>query len=409
MRSAALVAVMLAGAGLVACSDDDEQITPVADAAADDEASASDGGDEETTRSEDEDEDEAASSDDGAGEDRGGDEATSDDCAPGPGKTVTQLEDLVIPAVEAERVVVEDTTLAGEPVPGFEVPALRIPQQTVDAGCIVEYEAPGGCLGAVEITGLEIPTVELPGVEIPAVEGSGVQRDRVSREPVRREAVRRDAVRREQVCQREPADGDGYVASVTRNALTRNTLTRNALQRNSLTRSTLCTNADVADRCVDSVTVPGVTVPAVTVEAVTVEAETLDGYLLEGSEAEVFEDEEQTAYLAPADVLFDFDESVLRPDAVPTLEAIVGEIDRRFPDATVTVEGHTDDQGGPDYNQRLSEQRAEAVADWLTTEGGVATDRITTVGYGEEVPVAPNDSEEGRSRNRRVVITVRPG
>jgi OmpA-OmpF porin, OOP family len=71
--------------------------------------------------------------------------------------------------------------------------------------------------------------------------------------------------------------------------------------------------------------------------------------------------------------------------------------------ATIEVAGHTDAVGSEEYNQRLSEQRAQAVKDYLV-ERGVAADRISVVGYGESQPRSTNDTIEGRRLNRRVEV-----
>ena len=73
--------------------------------------------------------------------------------------------------------------------------------------------------------------------------------------------------------------------------------------------------------------------------------------------------------------------------------------------ASVEVAGHTDSVGDEGYNQQLSEQRAQAVKDYLV-KGGVGADRISVVGYGETQPRGPNDTVEGRRLNRRVEIRV---
>jgi OOP family OmpA-OmpF porin len=67
--------------------------------------------------------------------------------------------------------------------------------------------------------------------------------------------------------------------------------------------------------------------------------------------------------------------------------------------------GHTDNTGTPEANQKLSLDRADAVSQMLVT-GGVAADRITTAGYGQDRPIASNDTEEGRAKNRRLELTV---
>jgi outer membrane protein OmpA-like peptidoglycan-associated protein len=110
-----------------------------------------------------------------------------------------------------------------------------------------------------------------------------------------------------------------------------------------------------------------------------------------------------------ADVLFDFDKSTLRPEAGPALGKVVAVL-QSYPKAAVLIEGHTDGKGNDQYNQRLSEQRANSVRQWLV-EHGVAT-AMTTRGWGKTRPIAPNtkpngaDDPDGRQKNRRVEITV---
>ena len=79
---------------------------------------------------------------------------------------------------------------------------------------------------------------------------------------------------------------------------------------------------------------------------------------------------------------------------------------REFPEARVVVEGHTDSQGNEARNQDLSRRRAIAVREYLLSNIAMSADRITAVGYGESSPIAPNDSEAGRARNRRIEITL---
>jgi OOP family OmpA-OmpF porin len=83
----------------------------------------------------------------------------------------------------------------------------------------------------------------------------------------------------------------------------------------------------------------------------------------------------------------------------------LGEILQRCDSGRIEIGGHTDSQGSEELNQRLSRVRAEAVLDALIARG-VALDRLSARGYGEEHPVATNDSEEGRSLNRRIEFTA---
>jgi len=113
-----------------------------------------------------------------------------------------------------------------------------------------------------------------------------------------------------------------------------------------------------------------------------------------------------------ADVLFDYDKYSLRPEANETLKK-VGEVVASYPDAPLLIEGHTDGKGTHAYNMRLSQERAEAVKQWLVDNAGIRSSRITTTGWGETKPVAPNkkldgsDDPEGRQKNRRVDLTLR--
>ena len=113
-----------------------------------------------------------------------------------------------------------------------------------------------------------------------------------------------------------------------------------------------------------------------------------------------------------ADVLFDFDKADLRREAGPAL-AKVAAILRSYPRATATIYGHTDGKGSDQYNQRLSERRADAVLRWLVSNGVIT--RMTARGWGKTKPVVPNtkpdgsDDPEGRQKNRRVEITVKTG
>ena len=113
-----------------------------------------------------------------------------------------------------------------------------------------------------------------------------------------------------------------------------------------------------------------------------------------------------------ADVLFDFDKFNLRSEATNTLQK-VGQVVKSYPQAPLLIEGHTDGKGGHAYNIKLSEDRALSVKSWLTQSAGIQGSRITTRGWGETKPVAPNtnpngsDNPEGRQKNRRVELTLR--
>ncbi|MGP5504193.1 OmpA family protein [Psychrobacter celer] len=105
-------------------------------------------------------------------------------------------------------------------------------------------------------------------------------------------------------------------------------------------------------------------------------------------------------------VFFDNDKSTIKNQYKPEI-AKVAEKMREYPNSTARVEGHASKTGpSARYNQRLSEARAVAVKSMLTNEFGIAPNRLTTVGYGYNNPIAPNDTEEGRAMNRRVYAII---
>lgn len=115
--------------------------------------------------------------------------------------------------------------------------------------------------------------------------------------------------------------------------------------------------------------------------------------------------ENEIAVQLTNDILFDFNSYSLRPESRATLRDLAANF-TRYPDETVTVEGHTDNVGSASYNQTLSEQRAYSVKDFLVSEG-VPSTRVSAAGYGETRPKATNDTPEGRQLNRRVEIHIR--
>jgi VWFA-related protein len=108
--------------------------------------------------------------------------------------------------------------------------------------------------------------------------------------------------------------------------------------------------------------------------------------------------------IALVNIEFDYDKATIRPESMPRIRE-VADVMRTYPGMSLEVRGHTDDRGGEEYNLRLSEQRARAVADALE-EMGISAARLTIRGLGESQPLVPNDSEENRMKNRRTEFVV---
>jgi len=106
-------------------------------------------------------------------------------------------------------------------------------------------------------------------------------------------------------------------------------------------------------------------------------------------------------------VNFEFNKSTLTPNAKTLLDDVAAELNK-YPDIEVELSGHTDSLGRDSYNQQLSESRAKSVRDYLMS-AGVDSSRMSVVGYGEERPVADNETEDGRALNRRTELEITAG
>jgi OOP family OmpA-OmpF porin len=105
-----------------------------------------------------------------------------------------------------------------------------------------------------------------------------------------------------------------------------------------------------------------------------------------------------------ADTFFDFDKASLKPDGKAKLDDLTSKLQGMNLEVIIAV-GHTDSVGNPNYNQKLSVRRAEAVKSYLVSKG-IEANRVYTEGKGEKQPIADNKSASGRSKNRRVEIEV---
>jgi outer membrane protein OmpA-like peptidoglycan-associated protein len=287
-------------------------------------------------------------------------------CVGRPGVEVERLPDVSIPAVEIPAATDRGT---GEVV----VPARVIPEQTAYAGCIVRHEAPGGCLGAVDVSWAEIPAVTIPAAQL----------GRRNYPAVTIPAIRQEGVHADEVCQIAQDDG---LPTVTRLGVVREGFSRPGAAR-------------PGDDLVPTVRLEAVSLPDVDLDPERLTRQELTG------EVSQLRGDERTSYMAPASVLFDTDSAELRPGADRALTEIAGRIKAGTPGVHVLVEGHTDDRGDDTYGLELSRRRAQTVAQWLV-DAGLERSSLRTRGWGEERPAYPNDSAAHRQANRRVVITV---
>ncbi|MBO4674761.1 MAG: OmpA family protein [Elusimicrobiaceae bacterium] len=104
------------------------------------------------------------------------------------------------------------------------------------------------------------------------------------------------------------------------------------------------------------------------------------------------------------DILFDIGSAELSPNSIQTLTDL-NKVLKKYPKNRIVVQGYTDSTGSDELNQRLSTQRAQAVYNYLVGTG-LKTLSISYVGYGKSNPIASNDTEEGRAKNRRVVLAI---
>jgi outer membrane protein OmpA-like peptidoglycan-associated protein len=104
------------------------------------------------------------------------------------------------------------------------------------------------------------------------------------------------------------------------------------------------------------------------------------------------------------EVLFEVNSFKLKPELFPELDSLVAFM-KKNPSTRIEISGHTDATGKEAHNLKLSENRADAVAEYIV-DNGIATSRVTFNGYGSSRPIAPNDTDEGRRKNRRVEILI---
>ncbi|OGU39788.1 MAG: hypothetical protein A2X61_10485 [Ignavibacteria bacterium GWB2_35_12] len=141
-----------------------------------------------------------------------------------------------------------------------------------------------------------------------------------------------------------------------------------------------------------------------------------DGYLFYSDRYEVLptetgHEETKNIYLSPLEsgntrllVFFDYDKSDLKDESIPELERVI-EFLRANPEIKIQIEGHTDDVGSDEYNNKLSNERANSVKSYLIN-AGIEANRIKAVGYGKKQPLKKETTDEGRAMNRRVAMRI---
>ncbi|GAB4351480.1 MAG: OmpA family lipoprotein [Methylohalobius crimeensis] len=127
---------------------------------------------------------------------------------------------------------------------------------------------------------------------------------------------------------------------------------------------------------------------------------------LAGTGVRVVREGQNLRLIMPGNITFATDSADIAPQFYTTLNAVALVLNE-FPETLIEVTGHTDATGKAEYNQRLSQQRAGSVAQYLIAQG-VAPNRTLAQGAGESMPIASNETPTGRAQNRRVEIRIRP-
>ena len=126
----------------------------------------------------------------------------------------------------------------------------------------------------------------------------------------------------------------------------------------------------------------------------------------QNSQIQVERQGNQIALTMPSSVTFSLNSAELKPQFFGPLNEVASTLNE-YPSTAVDIVGHASADGADDYNQRLSEQRANSVANYLVSQG-VQSVRIQATGRGETQPIASNDTEAGRAANRRVEVLLTP-
>lgn len=125
-----------------------------------------------------------------------------------------------------------------------------------------------------------------------------------------------------------------------------------------------------------------------------------------GTGIEIQRQGDQIALSMPSGISFQQGSATIQPSFFQTLNQVASTLNE-YPSTAVDIRGHASSEGARDFNQRLSQQRADAVRSYLTNQG-VQSVRMSAIGMGIDYPIASNDTEAGRSQNRRVEIILTP-
>jgi outer membrane protein OmpA-like peptidoglycan-associated protein len=128
---------------------------------------------------------------------------------------------------------------------------------------------------------------------------------------------------------------------------------------------------------------------------------------LKDSDVAIRGNDNYAVYSIDESILFDSESTAIKPAATSKLREIATSAEKRFTGGSFRIYGYTDASGSKGYNKKLAEDRAKAVKNWLTTKNNIPADKISLNPVGESNPVAGNQTEAGRKKNRRVEIAVK--
>lgn len=127
---------------------------------------------------------------------------------------------------------------------------------------------------------------------------------------------------------------------------------------------------------------------------------------INSSDFEIRGNDKYTVYSMGEKLLFDTDKATIHSDARQNLDQIVASINQRYGQGQIRIYGHADARADAEHNEKLSEQRAEAVKNWLVSNANIDASRISIHPMGETDPVASNQTKSGQQKNRRVEIVA---